>query len=313
MTTDGDSLDGLSLRGVTKRFGDVLAVDGVDLDVPTGSIVGFLGPNGAGKTTTMRSIVGMARLDAGAVTWRGQPVDDEARRRIGYMPQERGLYARMKVVEQVEFFGRLAGLGKRAASERARHWIEALGLSDRAESLVQELSGGNQQRVQLAVALVHDPDLLVLDEPFAGLDPVAADVMRELIRGRADAGAAVLFSSHQLDLVEGLCDRVVIVADGRVRAAGDTADLRAASPIRRLDVAWATEPVGWSPPPGVVRRHDASRTIVDVPREVPVAEALATLAAGTARSVSYEPPGLDEVFADLITSRATAASDRATA
>ena len=207
--------DGLRIEDLAKRFGDVQAVDGVSLHVPRGSLIGFLGPNGAGKTTTMRSVVGMVRPDRGTITWNGTEVDDSVRSRTGYMPQERGLYPRMKVREQVVYFGKLAKLSTADAGSRADYWLERLDLTARHDSYVQDLSGGNQQRVQLAVSLVHDPDLLVLDEPFAGLDPIAAETMRSIIAERADAGSSVLFSSHQLDLVEGLCEQVVIVADGR--------------------------------------------------------------------------------------------------
>ncbi len=292
---------GLRIDDVAKRYGDVVAIDGLTIDVGPGSMIGFLGPNGSGKTTTMRAVMGMVRLDRGAITWNGEPVDDAARSRIGYMPQDRGLYARMKVREQVAYFARLAGLSKSVAAERADHWLERVGLADRGESLTQELSGGNQQRVQLAVALAHDPDLLILDEPFSGLDPVAVEALRSIISERADTGAGVLFSSHQLDLVEGLCDEVVVIAQGRQVAAGLIRELRAASPTRRLQVQWR-QPVGeWRPAVGSLVDFDGVRAVVDLGADDDFEAAMAhAMAAGPVSEIGIEPPGLDELFSHWV-------------
>ncbi len=292
---------GLVIADLAKRYGDVVAVDGLHLAVARGAMIGFLGPNGAGKTTTMRAILGMARPDRGTITWNGTTIDDEARTRIGYMPQERGLYPRMKVREQVRYFGRLAGLDAGTAARQTDRWIERLGLGERADALVQELSGGNQQRVQLAVSLVHDPDLLVLDEPFAGLDPVAAETMRSIIAERAAAGASVLFSSHQLDVVQDLCEEVVIIASGRTIASGRINDLRSASPTRWLRVRW-TEPVAeWAPIDGEVVLFDHQRSVVRMSSDVDVAANISqALAAGPVSEVALEPPALDEVFTELV-------------
>lgn len=292
---------GLVVEGLTKRFGDVLAVDHLDLEVPRGAMIGFLGPNGAGKTTTMRAVLGMVAVDAGTISWDGRVLGDDDRGRIGYMPQERGLYARMRVREQVVYFGRLAGLGKADAADAADHWLGRLGLADRAESNLEDLSGGNQQRVQLAVSLVHDPELLVLDEPFAGLDPVAAEVMRDIVSERASGGASVLFSSHQLDLVEDLCEQVVIVADGRRIAGGAIADLRASSQIRRLRVRWV-EPVGsWAPVEGRLTGFDGRWAEVELGRHADVGAAMAhAMAAGDVSEIAVEPPGLGDVFAEMV-------------
>ena len=211
---------------------------------------GFVGPNGAGKTTTMRIVLGVLEPDAGEVRWRGAPLDaDDRRRRIGYMPEERGLYPKMKVGEQLAYLAELHGLD-RAARGRARreHWMERLGVAERADDRVEELSLGNQQRVQLAAALVHEPDLLVLDEPFSGLDPVGVDVLSEVLRRARRVGAAVpvVFSSHQLELVERLCDAVAIINGGRLVAAGTVEELRAGRAAGRwrvevdgADATWA--------------------------------------------------------------------------
>ncbi len=225
----------LELDGLTRRFASVTALDRLSFCVPSGEVVGFLGPNGAGKTTTMRAIFGLTDLDAGSVRWNGAPVGPAERRRFGYMPEERGLYPSMLVAEEVEYLGRLHGMGAADAASATRLWLERLGVADRASSKVGALSHGNQQRVQLAAALVHDPEALVLDEPLAGLDPAGIDVIGQVLVEQAHAGRCVLFSSHQLDLVEDLCESVAIIDHGRLVASGTVDDL-ATKGARRLAV-----------------------------------------------------------------------------
>lgn len=225
----------LELDSMSRRFGAVTALDRLSFSVPAGQVVGFLGPNGAGKTTTMRAIFGLTDLDAGSVRWDGAPVGPAQRRRFGYMPEERGLYPNMLVAEQVEYIGRLHGMDASAAASATARWLERLAVADRAASKVEELSHGNQQRVQLAAALVHDPDALVLDEPLAGLDPTGIDAIGEVLVEQAHSGRCVLFSSHQLDQVEDLCESVAIIDHGRLVASG-TVDELAASGARRLAV-----------------------------------------------------------------------------
>ncbi|MGE5131715.1 MAG: ABC transporter ATP-binding protein [Gemmatimonadota bacterium] len=225
----------LELGNLTRRFGSVTALDDLSFSVPAGHVVGFLGPNGAGKTTTMRAIFGLTDLDAGSVRWQGAPVGAEQRRRFGYMPEERGLYPTMKVAEQIEYIGRLHGMDASAAASATARWLDRLAVADRAASKVAALSHGNQQRVQLAAALVHDPEVLVLDEPLAGLDPTGIDAIGEVLVERAHAGCCVLFSSHQLDQVEDLCESVAIIDHGRLVASG-TVDELATSGARRLAV-----------------------------------------------------------------------------
>ena len=236
----------LELQRLTRRYGDLVALDDLSFTVGEGQMFGFVGPNGAGKTTAMRIILGVLEPDAGEVRWRGRQVDDQARQRMGYMPEERGLYPKMKVRDQLEYFARLHGLAAGAAREAARHWIERLGVAERAGDRVEQLSLGNQQRVQLAAALVHDPELLVLDEPFSGLDPVGVDTLAAVLGERAAGGVPVLFSSHQLELVERLCDAVAIINRGRLVAAGKVADLRSAGRRRRYRVEVADAPGEWA-------------------------------------------------------------------
>jgi ABC-2 type transport system ATP-binding protein len=221
--------------------------------------MGFVGANGAGKTTTMRIIMGLLLPDAGTVSWHGAPLTTEQRRTFGYIPEERGLYPRQRVREQLVYFGSLHGMGTRAAGARADEILEVLGLAQRGGDKLEELSLGNQQRVQIAVALMHRPQALVLDEPFSGLDPEAVEALGGLIRSCAADGVPVLFSSHQLDLVEKICDRLAILAGGRIVAAGTTTELRAAQDtVLRLD---APGVAGWiSAQDGItVRRADGDR------------------------------------------------------
>ena len=236
----------LELIELRRRYGEVVALDGISFAVAAGQMFGFVGPNGAGKTSAMRIVVGVLEPDSGRVLWRGRPVDARARARFGYMPEERGLYPKMRVRRQLSYLAQLHGLDAGAAGRAADHWIERLGVEDRAGDRVEELSLGNQQRVQLAAALVHDPDLLVLDEPFSGLDPIGVDALSEVLSERARAGVPVLFSSHQLDLVERLCDAVAIVSRGRVVAAGGVDELRARRGRRTLRVGVRGEVADWA-------------------------------------------------------------------
>ena len=300
----------LEVTDLTKRYGSVLALDGCRLQVPAGHLVGLLGPNGAGKTTVMRTLFGLVVPDAGTVRWRGRPVDWRSWRRFGYMPEERGLYPGMRAAEQIAYFGRLSGLSARDAAAAARCWIGRLGLAGREDSRVDRLSHGNQQRVQLAVALVHDPDLLVLDEPFAGLDPIAVDALAALLHELCEAGTTVLFSSHQLDLVEHLCEDVVILDKGRVVLDGLLSELRARAPRRRVEVTLAQDAgerwwERWSSAlPGVrVAEGDARRVRLTVDRSVDLEKVL-TEARSTAEVVrfDFEPPSLSEIFREAVRS-----------
>ena len=291
----------LHVEGVTKRYGSVLALDGVGFDVGRGEIVGFLGPNGAGKTTTMRAIMGLVALDGGAVAWNGGRVDSAVRRRFGYMPAERGMYQRMKVREHLAYYAKLSGLGG-AAGHAADTWLERLGLAARGGDTVQSLSSGNQQRVQLALALINDPDLLVLDEPFSGLDPIAVETLSDVLREQVARGAALLLSSHQLDLVADVCSAVVIVDHGRVVLHGDVAQLRASSATRYVEVEYAVPTSSpWVAHDGVSvlaggRRHRIAVTDGTDPAGL-LAEARAL---GVLLGYSFSPPDLSEVFLDVV-------------
>jgi ABC-2 type transport system ATP-binding protein len=220
----------IEVRGISKSFGSgdkvVHALDNVSISVQSGEIYGFVGSNGAGKTTTMRIIMGVLSSDSGEVLLDGKTATTQLRQRIGYMPSERGLYPKMKLIDQLMFFGQLHGLSKTEAKIQSQHWIEQLGITQYRNKLVETLSTGNAQRAQLAVALMTNPDALILDEPFSGLDPVAVKVMSGIIREQAEKGCAIIFSSHQLELVDKLSDRVGLIKNGKIAHQGTPDQLR---------------------------------------------------------------------------------------
>lgn len=300
--TPPDGLPLLELRDVFKRYGDVQALAGCSLQVRRGEVIGFLGPNGAGKTTAMRAVLGVVSIDGGSIEWEGTPLTARHRTRIGYLPQERGLYPSMVLEEQLRYFGLISGIPADEAARRAEYWLRRVGLEARRDSPVKDLSTGNQQRIQLAVAMIHEPDLLVLDEPFAGLDPTGVAEMRSILDEAAERGAAVVFSSHQLDLVEDICRDVVVISSGRTVAAGSVDELRAASPRRRLLVRFAV-PVPVPELPGGVPadRVDERAFAATLDREVDAGPFVAALLAhGPVCELRYEPPTLEELFLEMV-------------
>jgi len=293
----------LEITDLAKRYGPVVALDGTTFKARPGRIVGFLGPNGAGKTTTMRCIFGLVRPDRGEVRWKGAVVDRDVRLRFGYMPEQRGLYPRMRVAEQLSYFAQQHGLPGKAANAAAARWLERMGLADRAKSKLEELSHGNQQRVQLATALVHDPELLVLDEPFSGLDPIGIATMTEVLEERAAAGVGVVFSSHQLDLVEDVCEDVVIISRGRVAASGAIEELKTASGRQHLEVEIVGSAGDWLDGRDdlTVLERSGDRVKLLVDRSVDLDDLLARArAAGEVRTFAYQPPKLSELFMQAV-------------
>jgi ABC-2 type transport system ATP-binding protein len=292
----------LEIRGISKRYGQTVAVQDLSFDVHAGELFGFVGRNGAGKTTTMRIVLGVLGPDKGEVRLDGVPLDLAARRRIGYMPEERGLYPKMRLAEQLAYLGELHGMSGSEARASAVLWLDRFGLKERANDDLQALSLGNQQRVQLAAALVFGPNVLVLDEPFAGLDPVAVDVMAGVLRERADAGVPVIFSSHELELVERLCDRVGIIDRGRMVACGTVDELRAGGQERRwIDVPGATG--DWEAGvPGVrLVQVDGTRRLFELDPGVDDQDLLqAGLSTGPVREFSRVEPALGEIFRNVI-------------
>jgi ABC-2 type transport system ATP-binding protein len=295
----------LELREVSRRYGDVVALDGISFTVQPGQMRGLVGRNGAGKTTAMRIVLGLADPDSGQVLLHGRAIDDDARRRIGYMPEERGLYPKMRVTDQLEFFGRLSGMPSADAASAAARWVERLGVADRSGDRVDELSLGNQQRVQLAAALIHGPEVLVLDEPFSGLDPVGVDVLSAVLREEADRGAAIVFSSHQLELVEALCDAVTVLDRGQVVADGGIKELRLHHGGRRLRVEvdggggsthWVDALAGVT-----VVQAEGDVVVLDLAEGVDSQAVLgAARAAGRVEAFTPQTPTLAELFREVV-------------
>jgi ABC-2 type transport system ATP-binding protein len=216
----------LVIDALTKRFGAVQALDGISFVAHPGQVFGFLGANGAGKTTTMRILLGILHADAGAATWAGMPTAEAPKGTWGYLPEERGLYARMKVLDQLVFIGSLHGLTRSEAARRAREWLARFRIAHYAERRAEELSKGNEQKIQFIAAILHDPDVLLMDEPFTGLDPVNVALLREAFLEFRDRGKAIVFSTHQMEMVEELCDSIAIVDKGRVVVGGSIADVK---------------------------------------------------------------------------------------
>jgi ABC-2 type transport system ATP-binding protein len=301
-TTHGGAV--LEFDGLYKAYGSNQVLEGVSFTVAPGQMFGFCGSNGAGKTTTMRIAMGLARADAGQVRWAGRPVDEAVRRRIGYMPEERGLYPKMKVGEQLTYFARLHGLDAAAAARAAGTWAERLGLGERRGDRVEKLSLGNQQRVQLAAALVSEPDVLILDEPFSGLDPVGVDSLAEALLEQCRRGVPVVFSSHQLDLVERLCDAVGILAHGKIVASGTVDDLRSTAVGRQLRVVAPDAPAGWAAAvPGVrVVSEQRGDVVLELGPGGDDQQVLAAaLATGRVTHFAWREPTLVELFRDAVT------------
>ena len=283
-----------------KRFGDVRALNGLSFEVHPGRILGFLGPNGAGKTTAMRCVFGLVQPESGRVSWEGRPIDESTKLRFGYMPEERGLYPKMKIGEQVTYFGRLSGLSKREAARAAGGWLNELGLAARADSKLEELSHGNQQRVQLACALVHNPVVAVLDEPFAGLDPIGVETMAEVLRRLAARGTAIVFSSHQLDLVADVCQDVVIIDHGKSVLNGEVTELRRSSPTRFLEVE--VDGLPWTAIiSGVETEQMNGRSRYVLGRNADIGPILQRAGAdGEVTRFSFEPPNLTDLFREAV-------------
>lgn len=288
----------IEIRDLHKRFGNVQALDGMTFTVRDGEMYGFVGSNGAGKSTTMRIALGVLSADSGEVLLDGHVLDDASRRRIGYMPEERGLYGRENILDQLVFLAKLHGVDGATAKGRGTELLGELGLGERLGAKLDDLSLGNQQRVQLAASLIHDPDVLILDEPFSGLDPVAVDVMSAMLKDRARSGVPVIFSSHQLDLVQRVCDRVGIVTRGRMVAQGGVNELRSGGPVR---FRVGTRERGWVPA-GSTPVHTAADHVIVETDSVDNDQAIlrAAMAAGPVHEFTRVVPDLAELFKEVV-------------
>ncbi|KQQ08292.1 ABC transporter ATP-binding protein [Rathayibacter sp. Leaf296] len=304
----------LSVQNISRSFGERRVVDDVSFDVARGRLTGFVGGNGAGKTTTMRMILGVLRPDSGTVTLDGSPVGQAALHGFGYMPEERGLYPKMEIGEQLAYLARLHGIDKATAVQRGDDLLERLGLIERRRDKLEALSLGNQQRVQVAAALVHDPDVLIMDEPFSGLDPLAVDEVVAVIAEHAARGVPVLFSSHQLDVVERLCDDLVIIAGGRVQAAGEREALRDQHSGDRWSLEMSGD-VGWIRGLPGVEVAELAGTSALFHADAAAADAVlrAAVERGTVSSFRPVGPTLGEIFRDIVVSAPSGADERAAA
>jgi ABC-2 type transport system ATP-binding protein len=292
----------LELHSINRSFGERRVLRDVSFTVAGGRMTGFVGGNGAGKTTTMRVILGVLAADSGNVTLDGAPLTAEQRTRFGYMPEERGLYPKMKIAEQIIYLGRLHGMSPAQAKANTESLLERLGLGERMDDTVESLSLGNQQRAQIAAALVHDPDVLVLDEPFSGLDPIAVEVVLNVLKDFAATGAPVLFSSHQLDIVERLCDDLVVIADGEIRASGSREGLRAEHTLPRFELQVGGD-LGWlRDEPGVsVLDFAGGYALFDVDSDATAQRVLQrAIATSTVERFAPQLPSLSQIFKEVI-------------
>lgn len=296
----------LEISGVSRSFGTRKVLDDVGFTVGAGRMTGFVGGNGAGKTTTMRIILGVLSSDAGTVSLDGTRLTPADRALFGYMPEERGLYPKMKVAEQIVYLGRLHGMTPAAAKRSTDGLLDRLGLGERANETVESLSLGNQQRAQIAAALVHDPSVLVLDEPFSGLDPLAVETVQSVLANHAAGGAPVLFSSHQLDIVERLCDDLVVIAGGRIRASGSRERLRAEHSEPRYEVELGGD-AGWlrEVPDVRVIELDGDFALFEVARGEAgerAAQAVLARAVSTGSVARFTPvhPTLAQIFKEVV-------------
>ena len=290
----------LEVSNVRRAFGPVQAVDGVSFSINRGATFGLLGPNGAGKTTTMRMLLGIFQPDSGTVTWDGKHIDNATRRRFGYLPEERGLYGKMKVRDQIVYFGRLHGMTDPEVGQRADAWLQSLEIDEYAQRPTSELSKGNQQKVQVACAAVHDPELLILDEPFSGLDPINAEILLANLRALQARGTTLVLSSHQLWQIESLCTEFCIIARGGNRANGTLTELRRGWPTRvvRVEPKSAALQAVLAATDGAHERATANGSLLfDVPADLALPELLRRLV-GAADVTAFErmEPSLQDIY-----------------
>ena len=304
----------LVLDGLSKRFGRVLALDGLSFEAPRGQIFGFLGANGAGKTTAMRIILGVLRADSGTISWNGVVHDGLPRRTWGYLPEERGLYPRMTILDQLVYFAGLYGVPRDQAAREAAHdqhvhelyaWLARFRVPDFADRRADELSKGNQQKVQFLAAVLHDPDVLLMDEPFTGLDPVNVALLREAFLELRDRGKTIIFSTHQMDAVEAMCESVAITDRGRVVVSGSIRDIKRAAGRRMVKLSVEGDHrLEWlSDIPGVrMIRRAIDRSEIEVDPGIDPDVILAAAIGHGARVTHFEiaDPSLEQIFIDHV-------------
>jgi ABC-2 type transport system ATP-binding protein len=295
----------LLLESVSKAFGEVKALDGIGLEINPGEVFGFLGANGAGKTTAMRIVLDIIRPDSGSVTWNGRLNTELPRETWGYLPEERGLYAKMTVLEQLVFFANLQGVRGKAAVRETRDWLERFRIPDYADRRAEQLSKGNQQKVQFIAAILHDPQVLLMDEPFTGLDPVNVALLKQAFLELKDRGKTIVFSTHQMETVEEMCESIAILDRGRVVVAGSVRDVRRSTgrQMVRLAVQGDSEIAWLGTLDGVrVTRRGQDYTEAEVaPGHEPGTILAAALSRGCeVRHFQMTDPSLEQVFIERV-------------
>jgi ABC-2 type transport system ATP-binding protein len=295
----------LEIDRVTKRYGTTLALDAIEFAVPRGQIFGFLGANGAGKTTTMRICLGVIPADSGEIRWESRPALELPRRIWGYLPEERGLYPRLTVLDQLVYFASLYGENPHAARREARHWLARFRISDLEGRRAEELSKGNQQKVQFIAAILHEPEIMLMDEPFTGLDPVNVGLLKEAFHELHDRGRTIVFSTHQMELAEALCESVAIIDRGRIVASGSVRALKRAAGRRMARLAFdeAGASAWLEGLPGVtVVRSGADYSDVRLAAEADPTDVLGQILARGAPVTRFElhEPTLEALFIDIV-------------
>ena len=300
----------IRLRGVTKGFAGHLAVRDLSLDVPRGSVFGLLGPNGAGKTTTLRMVMNVLGPDSGTIEILGRPADHAIRDRIGYMPEERGLYPRMVLEEQLLFMAEIKGTPRREAAARLPGWLQRLGLADWGKKKVNELSKGMQQKAQFIATVLHEPEVLILDEPMSGLDPVGMDTMREVLLGLKRQGTTLVLSSHQMETVERLCDAIALIHHGRKVLDGPVSEVRSRHGKNTIVLSYEGDGAFLAGLPGVLKVSDFGRYVEMKMAEGADAQGILREAASRLRVSRFEvvEPSLHDIFVEQVTAGGAAAA-----
>jgi ABC-2 type transport system ATP-binding protein len=293
------------LKGIGKAFSGHVAVKDLSLEVPRGSVFGLLGPNGAGKTTTLRMVMDILAPDTGTIEILGRPADDTSRNRIGYMPEERGLYPRMVLEEQLVFMAAIKGMGRKAAAERLGPWLERMGLAGWRKRKVNELSKGMQQKAQFVATVLHEPEVLIMDEPMSGLDPVGMDVMREVMLDLRRRGATIVLSSHQMEAVERLCDRVALINRGEKVLDGSVVDVKSRHGKNTVALAFDGDGSFIESLPGVARVRDHGQYVEVRLEDGADPQPLLREAAARLRVRRFEivEPSLHDIFVETVTGK----------
>jgi ABC-2 type transport system ATP-binding protein len=291
----------VDLNGISKAYGDKIAVKDLSLRIEPGVMFGLLGPNGAGKTSTIRMMIGITLPDSGTVTLFDRPFNRDSLRRVGYLPEERGLYRKMKVLDQLVFLGQMHGLDGASAAQRAREWCERLQIGDALKNVTQELSKGMQQKIQFIASLLHNPDLIIMDEPFAGLDPVNAILLQDALLELKQAGRAILFSTHRMEQAEKLCDTICLVNSGQVVLSGSMRELKARYKRNRIEIEFEGDG-SFVHDPSVAEARTYSGHAQILLKDGADSQALLQAAAERARVYRFElmEPSLEEIFIETV-------------